>query len=80
MGTSLFEYLRVERTRRLGRRVGWASADPSGFWADFLGGKGWWFSFGVPVYGSLEAGTYDVQYEFEGAIAFTNTVEVVECP
>ena len=53
--------------------------DPSGFVADQVGGDPWWFSFGVPVYGELAPGTYDVAYE-TSELSISNTVEVVTCP
>jgi hypothetical protein len=56
--------------------------DPSGFFADFFGGTTWWFSDGVPVYGSIEAGTHDLTVEFAflgGTDTSSNTFTVADC-
>jgi hypothetical protein len=56
--------------------------DPTGFWADFVGDRASWFSDGVAVYGTLEAGTYELTVEFpfpEGTDTFSNTIVVEEC-
>lgn len=56
--------------------------DPSGFFADFFGDTTWWFSDGVPVYGTLEAGTHDLTVEFNfpgGTDTLSNTVLVADC-
>ena len=56
--------------------------DPTGFWADFVGDRASWFSDGVTVYGTLEAGTYELNVEFlfpEGTDTFSNSIVVEEC-
>lgn len=52
--------------------------DPDGFWAE--DGFESWFSFGVPVYGSLDAGTYDITWTLADGFSVTNTVEIASCP
>lgn len=54
--------------------------DPLGDWRAFLGEKGWWFSFGVPVYGTLEPGFHEVAYAFDGEVVLSSIVEVAACP
>ena len=53
--------------------------DPDGFYADEFDADSW-FSFGVPVYGSLEAGTYDITWTLSDGFTLTNTVAIIACP
>lgn len=53
--------------------------DPGGEGADFFGGPVFWFSDGVPVYGSLEPGLHVLELEIPGIVTLANTVEVVTC-
>ena len=56
--------------------------DPSGFFADFVGDTAWWFSDGIPVYGTLDAGTHELKVEFafpSGTDTFSNTIVVADC-
>jgi hypothetical protein len=53
--------------------------DPEGYWEGEVGSDPLWFSFGVPVYGALDPGLYDIEWESGGSVV-SNTVEIVACP
>ena len=53
--------------------------DPEGTGAEFFGGKVFWFSDGIPVYGSLEPGLHVLEMEIPGFGTLSNTIEVVPC-
>ena len=52
--------------------------DPDGFYQDELDSD-LWLSFGVPVYGALDPGLYEIGYESD-VFAVSNTIEVQACP